>query len=267
MAKKGHQQHEEHMDESWLIPYADLLTLLLALFIVLFASSNVDKEKYSAIAKAFFNEFGGNRIITQNGGADTSGLPDDIYIPSPPPVSPEPTPSDESFENYEMERLQALQEDLENYFADEGLIAQINMHIDERGLVISLNDSVLFDPGKAIIKPGYTDMLVRMGSIINKLDNYIRVEGHTDSVPIHTEKFDSNWELSSVRATTVVKLFIRSSGIVPEKLVAVGYGEYKPVADNATAEGRAQNRRVDVIILSGKFNSLEDDHSQSESAT
>ncbi len=263
MAKRrSHGDHEEHMDESWLIPYADLLTLLLALFIVLFAASNVDAQKFSAIAQAFYSEFGGVGVMPDNSGL----LPD--YAPGgeSEPVMPAPTPDEdensdpgETAEQVEIKNLQRLQSNLENYFSQEGIIANISMHIDERGLVISLHDSVLFDSGSADIRPEHIPMLMKTGEIINKLDNYIRVEGHTDNVPIHSARFDTNWELSSVRATTVVKLFVASSGIPPEKLVAVGYGEYKTVADNGTADGRTQNRRVDIIILNSKYNSLEAD--------
>ena len=258
--KRGHDSHEEHMDESWLIPYADLLTLLLALFIVLFASSSVDKDKYSAMAQALHSVFGGAGVLPDNSGV----------IPELPPgldIFPTPDGTDgNALENIELENLQKLQADLQRHFTSEGLDTSINMHIDERGLVISLHDSVLFDSGKADIRPEYISMLIKTGEIINNLDNYIRVEGHTDNVPINSFRFDSNWELSSIRATTVVRLFVSSSGIVPEKLLAVGYGQYRPVADNNTSEGRAKNRRVDIIILSSKFNKLEEEGGGSPAA-
>lgn len=249
------------MDESWLIPYADLLTLLLALFIVLFASSSVDKDKFAAMAQAFYSEFGGAGLMP----AQTGVLPD--FAPGGP-MGPQANPPDnegdeeyppegESPEETELRNLRGLQQSLEEYFDQEGLSPNVSMHIDERGLVISLHDSVLFASGSAEIRPEHKPMLIKTGEIVNKLENYIRVEGHTDDVPIHSARYDTNWELSSVRATTVVKLFIAEAAIPPQKLVAVGYGEYRPVAGNDTAEGRAENRRVDIIILNSKFNNLE----------
>jgi chemotaxis protein MotB len=119
-----------------------------------------------------------------------------------------------------------------------------------------LNNAILFDSGKADIKTDNDETLDKLGNILGSLDNYIRVEGHTDNIPIHTSVYPSNWELSSARAASVVRLFI-DEGISPEKVVAVGYGEYKPVADNSTAEGRAKNRRIDIIVLSQKYDNLE----------
>lgn len=249
---RGHGEHEEHVDESWLIPYADLLTLLLALFIVLFASSNVDKEKYNAMAQALAVEFGGAGIFD---GVTSTDLSNSIQVIIPTDETGDTDTEPEGDAEYQS--LKQLQDELESYFSDEGINTQISTQIDERGLVVSLNDSVLFNSGSADINEQYMQVLVKTGEIINKLDNYIRVEGHTDNVPIHGGKFDSNWELSSVRATTVVKLFVTSSGISPDKLSAVGYGEYKPVDSNDTPEGRAKNRRVDIIILSSKYNDLE----------
>lgn len=249
---RGHGEHEEHVDESWLIPYADLLTLLLALFIVLFASSTVDKEKYNAMAQALSVEFGGAGIFD---GVTSADLSNSIQIPTPGDDIGDTDTEPEGDAEYQS--LKQLQGELNDYFSDEGIDAQISMQIDERGLVVSLRDSVLFNSGSADINEQYMQVLVKTGEIINKLDNYVRVEGHTDNVPIHGGRFDSNWELSSVRATTVVKLFVSSSGISPDKLSAVGYGEYKPVASNDTAEDRAKNRRVDIIILNSKYNDLE----------
>ena len=260
--KRSHGSHDEHMDESWLIPYADLLTLLLALFIVLFAASNVDKEKYNAMAQAFFAEF-------RNSGGVMEGDSLPYKIPSvlelPPSITDLPADGDSEEDlsqimaDEEKRRLDLVKEELQRYFDQEGLSANVSLHIDERGLVISFNDSVLFDLGSSDIKPEYTPLLVKMAAIINRLDNYIRVEGHTDNVPISSARFASNWELSCGRASRVVRLFISDASIPPEKVVAVGYAEYKPIEDNSTPEGRAKNRRVDVIILNRKFNSLEDE--------
>lgn len=130
--------------------------------------------------------------------------------------------------------------------------------IDMRGLVIRLNNAIFFDSGSAEIKKQSEDTLVEVAGLLNTIDNYIRIEGHTDNVPIRRSTYPSNWELSTARAVSVVKLFINKCNFSPDKLIAVGYGEFKPVADNSTAEGRAQNRRIDIIVLSAKYNNLEE---------
>lgn len=249
MSKHRGEQHEEHMDESWLIPYADLLTLLLALFIVLYASSNIDQDKYNAMKDAF------TEMIMEGKGM--------TYIPSLA-QKPETRPpsQEEAIGATEEERMEALKEELDSYLAQQGLEDQVSTSIDDRGLVVSMSDVSLFDPGYAAIKPEHRDVLVRIGEQVNRLSNYIRIEGHTDTVPQHSEIYPTNWELSCGRAASVVKLFTDESNIEPVKLMAVGYGEFRPIASNDTLEGRLKNRRVDIIVLSSKYNALEEQRFQ-----
>jgi len=245
--KKRGEIHEEHADESWLIPYADMLTLLLALFVVLYAMSNVDKAKFDALAAAFHTQ------IMEGGGL--------TFIPSlaPPDRTTQPMPPDEDEDEDAREQamLEAMQESLQIYLEAAGLLAEVSTSIDQRGLVISMNNALFFESASADINPDYEGIIVQIGGMINRLDNYIRIEGHTDDMQINTERYPSNWELSGARASRVLRVFVYDSGIDPRKVSAVGYGEYKPVASNATAEGRQENRRVDVIVLSSVFNVLE----------
>ena len=244
MAKKHRAElHEDHTDESWLIPYADLLTLLLALFIVLYASSNIDMQKAQAQAAAFYME------MTEGGGLTNMPV---LRAPSDEtsPETPEAAATEE-------ESLVDLQSMLQNMLRDEGLEGQVTTDIDDRGLVISMSDAVLFDPGYALIKDQYSDVMVRIGTTINRLPNYIRIEGHTDNVPQYSERFPSNWDLSTGRATSVLRLFEDRANIPPQKLIAIGYGEWRPIASNDTVDGRSKNRRVDIIILSSRYNVLE----------
>lgn len=249
---KRSEEHEEEVGEGWLLPYADLLTLLLALFIVLFASSQVDQQKFKAMANAFTNAINGGAAFEENGNfTDLDELPMPPLIPA----------DDNAYTNVggnELLALQALQNQLEKFFEENGLTGSVTTNIDERGLVISLRNAVLFDSGKADIKKDYENALVSIAGAIDKLENYVRVEGHTDNVPMgQSDQFPTNWELSTARACSVVRLFISDGGMNPDKLVSCGYGEYRPVADNATAEGRAQNRRIDIIVLKSKYSSLE----------
>jgi chemotaxis protein MotB len=153
--------------------------------------------------------------------------------------------------------MEKIEGQLHTYFDKNDVTGSVSMKIDERGLVVSLNDTILFDLGSTSLKDDVRSQLIKIGEALNTLGNYIRVEGHTDNLPIKTSKFASNWELSAERATNVVRLLIAEAGVPPQKLSAVGYGEYKPVADNSSVEGRAQNRRVDIILLSSKYNELE----------
>ncbi|MCL1809295.1 MAG: OmpA family protein [Clostridiales bacterium] len=245
--------HEDHADESWLIPYCDLLTLLLALFVTLYAASNVDAEKYAQIEESFQNQ-----IV--NGAAMT-------FVPGISEGHPMPVASpDEGEAAAEMERasLEAIKDQLQQYLITNGLEAVVTTSIDDRGLIVSMNDAVLFDPGVAEIKPEYRDVLVKIGETINQLNNYIRVEGHTDNTPSNTQMYPTNWELSGGRAASVVRLFVDQAGIDPEKLSSAGYGEFRPIADNSTVAGKSRNRRVDIIIMDSRFNALEQQGASNE---
>ena len=187
----------------WVVSYADLVTMLLALFMVLFAiSQNISKHQAKIISE--------NAIIEQ------------------------------------VEQLEELKVLFNEIIAKNENIKYLQ---DGRGLVLRLNNSILFDAGSADIKK---DAIVTIDEIIDtiaKIDNNIIVEGHTDSTPIKNDKFPSNWELSTARATNIIAYMIKTKKIEPKRLSAVGYGEYMPVADNTSNEGRLLNRRVDIIIL------------------
>lgn len=275
MAKKRKKKHqEEEGGEAWLLPYSDLMTLLLAVFIVLFAVSKMDQGKSEEMAAAFRQN-----IVGEGGGIFSNDGNSIINLYPGAPITEPSTGSEGNAEGgngegtgtgasrekiyellgqKEVDSLESLQQSLEVLFEQEDVDTSIYSHIDERGLVISLDNTILFESGSAQLKPENEDTLLKIAETINTMDNYIRIEGHTDNRPIHTAVYPSNWELSAARAASVVKLFRDSAGIAPEKMVAVGYAEFKPVADNSTEEGRAENRRIDIIILSERYNSLEE---------
>lgn len=296
MSRKKKQKHsEEEGGEAWLLPYSDLMTLLLAVFIVLFAVSKVDESKAEEAAQAFrknmmtgsggFFTGEGDSIVSQNpdgtneettsNESDTEASLEDPSTSeevtaapqedsNPSEVAPTTTEgntdiSREELENFlgtnELETLERIEGKLQALLKSEGMSATIN--IDTRGLVISLNNAILFESGSAELRSEHKDTLNKISEIMNAVDNYIRVEGHTDNVPINTNIYPSNWELSTARAASVVRLFIDECDVSPEKIVAVGYGEYKPIANNSTEEGREKNRRIDIIVLSEKYDNLE----------
>ncbi|MEY8353869.1 flagellar motor protein MotB [Lachnospiraceae bacterium 54-53] len=250
--KREHVHQEEEAGEAWLLPYSDLMTLLLAVFIVLFAVSKIDAEK----AKQISQEFAGTMMnkdyvagTASGGGGSRSGGPLNIQTQS-------------ELENflgeYELKKLENLKTEIDTKLQNDGMDQSVSTMIDMRGLVIRLNNAIFFDSGSAEIKKQSEDTLFEVASLLNTTENYIRIEGHTDNVPISRSGYASNWELSTARAVNVVRYFINISGFPPDKLIAVGYGEFKPVADNGTEEGRSKNRRIDIIVLSTKYDNLEE---------
>ncbi|MFF5996713.1 flagellar motor protein MotB [Lysinibacillus sp. KU-BSD001] len=238
MAKKTrHKKHEEHVDESWLIPYADLLTLLLALFIVLFASSTVDQEKLQKMSEVFNQVFDGGTGVMEH---------------TSPVSSPNSSQLSEAATKYleDQKQLQEAQERVEQLIAVNELENQFSTVMTDEGLLITIRDSVLFAPGSANIKPEYTNIAEELSEILafNPARNVI-ITGHTDTVPMNTAEFASNWELSVIRAVNFLKIIVNSNPELDSKYFSVkGFGEYNPIASNDTAEGRAKNRRVEVLV-------------------
>jgi len=225
----------------------------MVFFVVLYAMSQVDASKYEQLAQSLNIALaGGSGLLNNNPGVISPEESGSVEKPKPTPP-----PGNVGNGQSELQNMENIEKQLATYFGGHGLAQSVSMDIDERGLIVSLNDTILFDPGKADIISDALNELITVGQALNTVNNYIRVEGHTDNVPISNAQFPSNWELSAVRATTVVRIFVENANIPPEKLSAVGYGEYKPVADNTTPEGRSKNRRVDIILLSSIFNDLE----------
>ncbi|MCL2351644.1 MAG: OmpA family protein [Firmicutes bacterium] len=255
MFRKDEEKADNH--ERWMISYADFITLLMVFFVVMYAMSQIDAAKFHVLARSLNIALtGGTGILEeQNGilGQDGSVIFDDGQEVSTP--APSPTPGQGGDE--ELEGMKGVEARLKSYFAEQNISNDVTTKIDERGLVISVNDAILFDLGSADINAQAAAELVQIGNALSMLDNYIRVEGHTDNTPISTSRYGSNWELSSARSTNVLRLLTDRANIPPERLSAVGYGEYRPLADNSTPMGRAKNRRVDIILLSSRYDALE----------
>ena len=260
MAKR-HKKHEEHINESWLLPYADLVTLLLAVFVVLFAANASTLDN---VADFWRNTLGVNPVVNPvlDGGTGIMDFPDHpgtTGTPGPEGIDGEDLSlsAQLNMDEEDLINLEALKEELDLFLEEEDLGESIITQIDERGLVITLNNSILFASGRADLQNEKIDTLVTIGEIIRPLDNYIRIEGHTDDRPISTAVFPSNWELSGARSASVLRLLSERAGINPSKMAVVGFGESRPIADNATPEGRALNRRVDIVLLNRRYSSME----------
>lgn len=228
----GHASHER-----WLLTYADLITLLLIYFIVLFAMSQIDVSKYHKMADAMSNAF---NIIPSQGGAADSVLP-----PGSKAVIPPVAPMYEEEERTYREVSKAV-EDIARQLEASG---SFEVHEEARGLVISIADTALFEPGSADLKPGMRKALDAIGAKIAGIPNRVHIEGHSDDIPISTPRYPSNWELSTARATNVLRYLSERAGVPPGRLAAAGYGEHYPRVPNTSPENRAKNRRVDIVIL------------------
>ncbi|HTV85402.1 MAG TPA: flagellar motor protein MotD [Dyella sp.] len=268
-------KHDEHVNhEAWVIPYADLLTLLLALFVVLYAMSSVNTTKYRALAQAISSAFNGSRAVIQpvTPNAPQSSVPVPASKPSPIPRTPlaqvllpvltqhintpdttQATPSDQnknrlSEEQQNLERIRSEVEHALQPLIDKQLVV---VRRTPNWLEIEIRTDILFPSGVATLSPSANDVLASLGTILAPFANPLRVEGYTDDVPIDTSVYPSNWELSAARAASVARLFAQH-GVDPQRLGIVGWGQYRPAADNDSADGRNRNRRVLVVVLSDK---------------
>ncbi|AWK50086.1 chemotaxis protein MotB [Clostridium beijerinckii] len=228
--RKKKEHHEEHVDEAWLLPYSDMLTLLLALFIVMFAMGQTDAGKFKAMSEQFNIIFaGGSGVMQQDGNS---------VIPME--ISPGQA---------EYDKMSEVKKMLEEEITKEGYSDKVKVDLNNEGLEISIQDAVLFNTGEADVKNNLSPLLVQVSNLLQGLDNQIKVVGHTDNVPIKNDKFQSNWELSSMRAINVMNFIVSSGKISADKVSIQAYGEYMPKFENTTEDGRAKNRRVEIIVV------------------
>ena len=340
MSRKQQEHEKEPNHERWLVSYADFITLLFAVFVTLYAMSQVDKAKTAKVIASTNEAFGVSKStsapafnviesstlipmpnLMQKSAADTrppggdkykskikpepKDLVDEIFKgPDLAPVQEEKNtkpdrtpPADKSTKpdttspaekrtgeslsspaktqaeqqalskaqeqnqiqpaetakeksRADIQEFKKIEENIKAFLQEKGAEDKVKMEIGPRGLVISLKDTEFFDSGKANVRAQSMYLLDNITQAISKYSNSIRIEGHTDNVPIKTSQFPSNWELSTARATNIVRYLIDAHEFPPERVSAIGYGEYRPIADNGTEEGRQKNRRVDVVVLS-----------------
>lgn len=245
MARKRKRPEQRDNLDRWLVSYADFITLLFAFFVVMYAISSLNEGKYRVLSDtliAAFNTTPKSMQPIQVGEDGLSGKPSVIepleHRVGDPPENP-------------MEQLVQIATDFEKvmlpFIEDE----MVRVRRQEFWVELELNTTFLFESGSAELEPSAIPILQRIADVLKKYPNQIQVEGFTDNVPINTLEFPSNWELSAARAASVVHVFMKQ-GVKPENMAAVGFGEYRPIADNATAEGRMRNRRVLVVVLADK---------------
>jgi len=244
--KKNHaEHHEEHTDESWLVPYADILTLLLALFIVLFASADANKTKFTAMAESFSVAFSGSPSVFDN----NSSITPEADVSKTDQSKTEKEKEKEQAHLKETVELLAVKKELDKYIQNNNLVGDLSTALTEDGLMIRIKDSALFPSGSAELRADSQRFGTEIVKMLAPLSQQVVISGHTDSVPINTREFPSNWELSSKRAINFMKFLLSQGDLKPERFSAIGYGQYRPMADNDTPEGHSKNRRVEVLIM------------------
>ena len=230
MAHRSGSRAPSH--DRWLVSYADFITLLFAFFATLYAISTVDLEKQSGVARALqaaFDDASGKARSTPSGPGLLPGGESHVVAPT--------------------DLAQQISDVIQRHLADELSNGRVIMSVDRRGVVLSVPEAGFFAIGSDELSPTAQGLIARIGETLKDLPNQVRVEGHTDDLPIHTPRFRSNWDLSTARATRVIEFLIMSSGVAAERLSAAGYAEFRPRATSTSEEARRQNRRVDLVIL------------------
>jgi chemotaxis protein MotB len=269
MSRKREKHEEEGGSERWLVSYADFITLLFAFFTTLYAISTVDVQKMGKMVtsmrasfdSAVFNS-GSRSLSLSQGSGGVAAYSRDV-LQSLTPASGV-NPRDITVKGMEdlksassgmkpvlsgEKAMGRLKRTVESLLGADIMKGNVQIHIEPRGMIISLGEKGVFDSGSDQIKPEGKVLLDTIATTLANIGNYMRIEGHTDNVPIRNSRFPSNWELSAARATGVLSYLVSKFGLPPENLAVAGYGEYRPAATNDTEEGKARNRRVDVVVL------------------
>jgi chemotaxis protein MotB len=258
--KKRRAIHEDHPDERWLLTYSDMITLLMALFIVLFAISSVNTSKFEALSKSLKEvsqgAIDGGQSVLQTGGSP-KGHETPKVTPPVPAIAPliqkefdKQQQKRAGAQNTENEEFKRVKRELDSYASTHGLKSKLETQITRRGLVIRLlTDNVLFASGEAKVQRGALGVLTKIAGLLQvDTQHPINVEGHTDNVPISSSVFPTNWELSTARASSVTR-FLISKKAPAQRMGAVGYADLHPIASNDNDTGRSRNRRVEIVLL------------------
>lgn len=273
MSRKREPEAEKDNAERWMLTYLDLITLLMIFFVVLYSMSKVDAARFQAVAESLNKALSGGtpakiEMATSPAGPSLfqSGTPSSTTTVPGNGTDPNNTShtyleangENDAQGNIDAENLtiEGIKAKLDKFAADNGIQSKLVSSMEERGLVVSIQETLLFESGSADIDRRAHQILRNISTVLASAPNQIRVEGHTDNLPINTAQFPSNWELSVIRATHVLHI-LQGEGVAPSRLSAAGYGEYRPIASNDTAEGQNRNRRIDLIILRSKYDVTE----------
>lgn len=251
--KKEPEKAANH--ERWLVSYADFITLLFAVFVTLYAMSQTDKQKVEQVAASYRSAFG---VTTGASSGKPNLMKSAELLPIPSMVRSIKNPEKTKVKSRDgSEKIQATKKEfkeilvsIEKFLVTQNALDKVNVEITKRGLVVSVKEAGFFDSGSATIKPASYAILAKIAESLLPYNNPISFEGHTDNIPMRSQAFPSNWELSTARATSLAHFFIDRHAFVPMKISVTGFGEFRPIAENSSDEGRKQNRRVDIVLMS-----------------
>lgn len=249
--RRKKKNDENHMSESWLLPYADLLTLLLALFIVLFAMSELDAKKYEELSRVFKSEFSGGEGILEESNSSVE-MPQDVEEDEEETEKPEDEEKGEKLSNSEQElnKLELLQKRINEYITENNLSEKLGTKLTGEGLLVTIINDVTFDSGSAVVRGEGKEIASAISAFLyTDPPHQIIVSGHTNDRPIRTSEFSSNWDLSVMRAVNFMRLILENEKLDPKTFSAKGFGEHNPLVPNTNDQNRARNRRVEVLIL------------------
>ncbi len=250
--KKEPEKHANH--ERWLVSYGDFITLLFAVFVTLYAMSQSDKKKAEEVMQSIQQSFGMAQAGAPSPKINVIPSNQISIVPSVKPeisIAPGSRASRGQFKTRATEKdFRQIKSSIEAYLVKQSAQGKVALTITRRGLIVSLKEAGFFDSGQAHIKPSAYEMINTIAEVMTQYNNPLRLEGHTDNIPISTSQFPSNWELSTARAVNGLKYLVKNFDVDPDRISAAGYAEFRPIADNSTPEGRAKNRRVDLVMLS-----------------
>ncbi len=234
LAKLRRRKEEE--SPAWMVTYSDLMTLLLVFFVLLFSFSTMNLYKF----RQFITSYQGVGILESGTSSiiDSEPVPEDYELDS----------TSEAIAMAQAREMMETYQTVKNFLAESGLESMVEVRYESRGIALDIKERILFDSGKADLKPQAIEVLAKLSGLLVQIPNEVYVEGYTDNRPIHTVQFPTNWELSTARAVSVLRYFIDQQKLAPERFVALGYGEYRPLFPNDTPEHMAENRRVVLLI-------------------
>jgi chemotaxis protein MotB len=235
VSKKGAEAEKPENHERWIVSYADMLTLLFALFVVLYATGDPNVKKLQSVRNSIDQAFNVGVKSGDNGASP-------LFDSSGGGIAP-------TMGEIKSRAMVDLSSKMNGFAQAKGIDGRVQVKSDATSITITLADNLLFGSGSADLKPGSQDVLTQVADVLKGLPNNIRIEGHTDNIPISNSEFSSNWELSAARAARVLRFLDEQGGVTPSKLSLAGYADTRPIADNTTAEGRALNRRADIVII------------------
>lgn len=228
---------------AWMVTYSDLMTLILVFFVLLFSMSQIDVEKFKALAESF-----NDRAIFNFSSSIVPSDPSSSQSSSPNTIKGSVGEKAKQDDSKEVDKLSQAVQEIQAFLEKNGLTDVISAERNERGVVLVLQEKVLFDSGQATILPEAKPFLDKVGELLSGLSNPVKIEGHTDNRPISTYRYPSNWELSGARASSVVRYFIERHQLEPRRFTSVGYGETRPIVPNTNEQNWQKNRRVEIVI-------------------